>query len=277
MPSPSQVLAAHQSSVLKVRTGLVDYSALLWKAQPGFRTANEADFTRFIVPRVQAAQIRTASLTSAYLAQMAAAKYGVKSAPIPVSRAAVLNGRGVDPVEVYTRPAVTVRTALSNGSTYSEAVAAGLTRLTSLVTTDLQMAKVRQVSASTRGSRFQYFARVLTGAEDCALCVIASTQRYRRGDLMPIHPSCDCGVEPLESERDPGQVLDQALLDRTHEQVAQKVGFSDSGARNLGIGKYDAQGKPISDYTELIITREHGEYGPTLSWRSDKFTSAKDL
>lgn len=256
---------------------MVDYSALLWKAQSGFRDANVADFTRFIVPRVQAAQIRTASLTSTYLSQMADAKYGVKVAPVPVSRAAVLNGRGVDPVEVYTRPAVTVRTALSNGSSYTEAVAAGLVRLKSLVETDLQMAKVRQVSESTRGSRFQYFARVLTGAEDCALCVIASTQRYTRGDLMPIHPSCDCGVEPLESERDPGQVLDQALLDRTQEQIAQRVGTSDTGARNLGIGKYDARGNPISDYTELIVTREHGEYGPTLSWRSDKFTGSKDL
>lgn len=277
MPTPSQVLAAHQSSVLRVRAGLVDYSALLWKAQPGFRDANVAEFTRFIVPRVQAAQIRTASLTSAYLSQMANAKYGVKSATVPVNRQAVVSGRGVDPVEVYTRPAVTVRTALSEGKPYTEAVAAGLTRLTSLVTTDLQMAKVRQVSSSTRGSRFQYFARVLTGAEDCALCVIASTQRYTRGDLMPIHPGCDCGVEPLQSERDPGQVLDQALLDRTHELVTQKVGFSDSGARNLGIGKYDSQGKPISDYTELIITRDHGEYGPTLSWRSDKFTGSKDI
>lgn len=94
---------------------------------------------------------------------------------------------------------------------------------------------------------------------------------------MPIHPGCDCGVETVDADFDPGQVLDEKLLTATQEQIEQFHGFSDPTARDLGLGKTDAAGRPLSDYTDLIISRPHGEYGPTLSWRSDKFTTAAGL
>lgn len=287
MSTPSQILAAHQAAIVQVRSYTTDYAALLWKAQSGFRDADVANFTRRIVPVVQASQVRTASLTSSYMAQIEAAKGGAKVQPVPVVRADIVGGRGVDPVEVYTRPAATVRTGLSEGIQYKDAIGAGLARLNSIVNTDMQMAKVRQADSSMRRSKFQYYARVLTGSENCAMCTIASTQRYSRGNLMPIHPGCDCGVEPLPPGSTSGQVIDQGLLDRTHEQIASKLGASDPGARQLGQGKYvnynttgsDARGatrfgknERLADYTDLIVSNNHGEYGPTLSWRGDHFT-----
>jgi len=277
MPTPSQIIAAHQAAIVQVRNYTTDYAALLWKAQSNFHDADVANFTRRMVPAVQAAQVRTASLTSSYMAQIEAAKSGAKVQPVPVVRADIVGARGVDPVEVYTRPAVTVRTGLSKGLTYAQSVTEGLTRLQSLVSTDMQMAKVRQANSSMRRSKFQYYARVLTGSENCALCTIASTQRYKRGNLMPIHPGCDCGVEPLPKGVYSAQVIDQDLLDRTHQQIADKVGVSDRSGRNLGIGKANAADKPIADYTDLLVTHEHGEYGPTLSWRADNFTGPSDI
>lgn len=35
----------------------------------------------------------------------------------------------------------------------------------------------------------------------CDLCDLASGQRYTRGDLMPIHDGCGCGVEPLTEDQ----------------------------------------------------------------------------
>ena len=259
------------AAAAEVRKRTADYASLLWKAQPGFRDEDVENFTRRMVPAVQAAQVRAAALTSSYLAKATGEK------PVPVVRAKVVGGRGVDPIEVYTRPAVTVRTQLSKGSSYTEAAAAGLARLQSVAAMDLQMSRARQSHSSLRGSQFQFYARVLTGSENCALCTIASTQRYRRGSLMPIHPGCDCGVEPLPRGAFPNQVIDQNLLDRTHEQIALKVGASDRGARNLGLGKETASGKPISDFTDLIVSHDHGEFGPTLAWRADHFTGPANL
>jgi hypothetical protein len=260
------------AAVAEVRKRTADYAALLWKAQSGFRDDDVATFTRRMVPAVQSAQVRTAALTSSYIARTTGEK------PVPVVRADVVGGRGIDPVEVYTRPAVTVRTQLSQGASYADAVGAGLVRLQSIAAMDLQMSKVRQSRASLQRSSYQFYARVLTGNENCALCTIASTQRYRRGNLMPIHPGCDCGIEPLPRGAFPNQVIDQDLLDRTHEQIAAKLGSSDRGARNLGIGKATAiDDKPISDFTELIIARDHGDMGPVLTWRADRFTGPANL
>ena len=274
------------AAVAEVRKRTADYAALLWKSQSGFRDDDVATFTRRMVPTVQAAQVRVAALTSSYIARTTGEK------PVPVVRADVTNGRGVDPVEVYTRPAVTVRTQLSQGASFTAATAAGLARLQSIAAMDLQMSKVRQSRSSLQRSSYQFYARVLTGSENCALCVIASTQRYRRGNLMPVHPGCDCGIEPLPRGAFPNQVIDQDLLDRTHEQIASKLGASDPSARQLGQGKYvnynttgsDARGgtrfgknERLADYTDLIISRDHGEFGPTLTWRADHFSTGGDF
>jgi hypothetical protein len=269
--SRSQLIAGHQGAILAVRRATLTTLTSLWQVQPGYRDVDVDAFVRRAVPIVKAGQTRTAALTSAYVARMTGEK------PVTVDRKDVTAPRGVDPDEVYIRPAVTVRTELSQGSTYTAAVNAGLTRLVSLATTDLQLAKTHQANASMGGSHFQFYARVLTGAEDCALCVIASTQRYSRGDLMPIHPGCDCDVEPLPSG-DWQHVINPDLLESTHEQIARFTGSgSDRGARDLGLDKETAKGKSISDFTELIVTREHGEYGPTLAWRKDNFTGPSDI
>jgi len=87
--------------------------------------------------------------------------------------------------------------------------------------------------------------------------VVASTQRYYRGDLLPIHPGCDCGVQPLPPGLAVNQVIDEDLLEQVHQVTADRLGVSDRSGRT-------------PDYRKLLTVSEHGEYGPTLSWAQPK-------
>lgn len=255
--SPERIIAGYQSATDAVRARVMKYAQQLWAMSPSLRDADVDRLVSRVVPVVQAGQVNIAMLTNAYIQQIARLE-GVEFAGV-VDRN-VVNYRGTPAGEVYRRPAVEAYTALSKGKQFPDAAAAGAARLLSIVSTDLQQAKNRQMQRSVEGSGFAYTVRVLTGRENCALCVIASTQRYHKSELMPIHPGCDCGQRPMKAGTDPGQVLDQNLLDMTHEAVQAKAGLVDP-----------------SDYPNLIVTNEHGELGPTLGWRSDHFTGPNDI
>jgi hypothetical protein len=141
----------------------------------------------------------------------------------------------------------------------TQAIFAGANRISSIVSTDMQLAR-RNAGFMSRGANDNIvgYARTLTGSENCALCYTASTQRYTRGELMPIHPGCDCGEMPIYGNQDPGQVIDDIRLNATHEAVAARFGVSDRSAREI-------------DYRSIAI-REHGELGPLLTVADQHFT-----
>lgn len=262
--------ASYQRAAAQVRDRLLKMASLLWGNLPSYRDRDIDRMVARIVPQVQAGQIQIANLTEAYFRQI--------GSDVGVDQWFITSLRGVDASEVYRRPATTVYTALADGKPYPEAVAEGGRRLASLIATDMQMAKVAQANRSLESAGVKSFRRVLTGRENCALCVIASTQRYRTGDLMPIHGGCDCGVDVLPPGWDPDeQVINPELLELTNQTIAAKLGKLDYGARDLGVGKTDAEGRSISDFTDLIITHEHGEHGPVLAWRDEKFTAKADI
>lgn len=260
----------YQRAVEQVRARLLAVADRLWFGLGSYRDRDIERLVNLVVPHVQAGQVQIANLTEAYF-QRVGSKAGVDVRY-------VTGGRGVPADDVYRRPATTLYTALSDDKPMALAVEEGARRLRSLIATDMQMSKVRQSKRSLESAGVTAYMRVLTGKENCALCVIASTQRYWVKDLSPIHPGCDCSVDTLPAGWDPDeQVIDSDLLELTHETISTKIRESDRGARDLGLGKTDSRGRPISDYTDLIVTRTHGEYGPTLAWRDDKFTSAADI
>lgn len=276
--SASQLMAGYQAATMSVRTRVLAYASSLWMGSPGFRDADVERLIARIVPTVQAGQVQVAQITESYIARMALLA-GVTTS-VGVDAASITGYRGVDADIVYRRPAVAVYTALSKGETFEAATALGLRRLQSIVETDVQQAKNRQASRSVSGSGFSGFRRTLTGPKNCAFCVIASTQRYYSGDLMPLHPGCGCSVEPITTRGSREQVIDPELLESTYISIEMKMGPDytvDRGARNLGQGKLASNGQPVSDFTDLIVTNNHGELGPTLGWRSDNFTGPKDL
>lgn len=275
---------AYDAQVHAVRESIVAFGEELWRSLPDYRDRSVERMIAAIVPRVQAGQIQTAQLTNAYLAQYAA-ELGIKFKTPIVRTAEVTSVRGVDPAVVYSRPGSAVYAALSEGKTVTEAVNAGGLRLTQLIGGDLQMGKRNQSRATLRVSGLDTFRRVLTGRENCGLCTIASTQRYWVKDLLPIHPGCDCGVAPLPPGSEFPQVIDPDLLENAHTAVGDHLGIAADGIdrggrspdyRKIKISLSDDGTATVSG-TSLVSVRDHGEYGPVLTWTDQKFTGPSDL
>lgn len=272
--TPDRLTVAYMAQVAAIRNRVLSYAVAMWGSSASLRNADVDRLIARIVPVVRGGQLQVAGVTNAYVAQLAKLE-GVAAVLAPVDRATVAEYRGVPAEEVYRRPAVTTYTALKDGKPFSTAREEGIQRLKSLVTTDVQQARNRQAREAYSASGFDYTVRTLSGSENCALCVIASTQRYHAAGLMPIHPGCDCGERGVRAGRDPGQVIDQRLLDLTYEQVDAKLASADQSPDLAS--KKTSTGKPISDLTDLLVTHQHGELGATLAWRQDSFTGPSDL
>lgn len=273
MPPPTEVVTNYLTASNRIRARLERIALAAWTGLGSYRDADIDRLVDMLAPQVVAGQRTIAQLTDAYLAAL------MRTQALGVADAVVTTARGVPAAEVYRRPGVEVWTALSEGKPFATARDLGAQRLISLVRTDLQLAQRAQEHVALMSGPVGGYRRVLNGERDCMLCVIASTQRYHKADLKPIHPGCDCGVAPIEGG-DPGQVINEALLEEAHDLISQGMqGLSDRGARDLGVGKVVkyADGTRLADYTDLILVREHGEYGPTLTWRADSFTGPGDL
>jgi len=260
----------YDRQVADVRARVGSYAKRLWGGSPSYRDADADRIIALLVPRVEAGQARIAQLTDAYIARVVASELGggiVRGTVADVSTEAL---RGVPADEVYRRPFVTAYTELSQGSTLTAAVSAGGARLASIVDTGMQLARTHSARQAGERTGVELWRRELTGRENCGLCTIASTQRYHRGDLMPIHGNCDCIPKPFFGNAST-QVIEPKLLEQMHAAVEAEFGTTDRGARFIdGKGSYN-------DFMDLIVTNAHGEVGPTLGWRWQHFTSKSDL
>jgi hypothetical protein len=82
--------------------------------------------------------------------------------------------------------------------------------------------------------------------------------------LLPIHPGCDCGEQPIYGTEDPGQIINEQLLEATHDAIETRFGFSERSGR----GELDYR---------LIEVREHGELGPLLTVRGQHFDGPSSI
>jgi hypothetical protein len=231
-----------------------------------WRDADAVAYERLMRNTLMGLKRQATNLTTGYYRQIAESQGQPFESPSVTLGALTTQAlrNGVDAETVYRRPFVELWTALDKGKTMTEAIEAGAFRARTLATTELQLAR-RNVGLEIRGrnNRIVGYIRTLTGRENCALCYVASTQRYNRGDLLPIHPGCDCGELPLYGNSDPGQVINEELLEATHQAVEERFGLSDRGARAI-------------DYRDIQI-RDHGEMGPMLTVRGQHFTGPDDL
>lgn len=243
--------------------------ALVLQMFTGLGSWRGEDVDRFVsaaVPVVLGAQRQVGSLTDAYIRTLLSDMLGgtVRASGAAPSTGATLRN-GTEPAEVYARPLRTVWRALAEGKGLDEALSVARVRLVQIVTTDLQLAKTHAARAAmSADGRVVGYRRVLTGVKTCGICVVASTQRYHRQDLMPIHPACDCGVAPIVGTKDPGHVLDAGLLDQAHAAIADRFGVS------------AASGRGSLDYRDVLITHEHGEIGPVIARRGDHFEGPQE-
>ncbi|MER6598972.1 hypothetical protein [Streptomyces parvus] len=247
-----------------LRERVLTFVLAAFDSLPAYRDADAVAFLERVLPVVLGVQQQMGQVTDAYLTAMLADMLGTTTATAPATSAVAEQLRGVPAAQVYERPFVQVWTALSRGHDIADAIGQGRTRLLSITETDLQLARTHAARGAMERGGAKFFRRRLSSGENCALCTIASTQRYRVAELMPIHPGCHCKPEPLPGNRDPGQVLDEQLLKDAHAAIARDLGASDRGGR-------------APDYRDVIITRQHGEYGPLLAVRRQNFTGPDDV
>lgn len=250
-----------------LRASIVQQLFSIWYGMGDYHGREMDGWLDLALPLVQAGQETSASATATYIQMQMEVMGSESQATIPpidlVTGSAIRNG--VPSEEVYSRPMKEVWTALSNGKSIADAIEMGAERLRQLVETDIQLSHTHTARGIFSDNRDVVgFRRVPTGVHTCALCMIASTQRYRKFDLMPIHPGCDCRVAPIISEDTIPRVVDKETLDRIHNAIAEQFGLSSRDAR-------------LVDYRKILLVENHGEYGPTLTVAKHKFTGPNDL
>lgn len=229
-----------------------------------WREADIQRYTESVLPGMDNAKRTMANYTSGYYGRIAAAeKQAFKAVSVPATELATQAIRNGTTAEmIWQRPFKEMWTELGKGANFSDALNAGARRADWTARTEVQLAK-RQAGLSVRNgnSNIVGYLRTLSGAENCGLCYLASTQRYNRGNLLPIHPGCDCGETPIYGNTDVGQVVDEETLNATHEAVSDRF------------GKFDVTGREI-DYRQITIV-DHGELGPYLTVKGHEFTKVK--
>ncbi|MFI7096439.1 hypothetical protein [Streptomyces lydicus] len=256
----------YDAAVRNVWTSVLGRVGTTWKRLGSWRGGDVAKFQKTALPILAGGQRQVASLTATYLEQLYAEIAGRPlRVDVDMSRVTGRAIRGVDPSTVYERPFKEVWTALSKDEPLDVALDRGANRLDTLLKTDLQLARThtaRDVADQLPG--VEYTVREPIGEYNCALCLVASTQRYRKRELLPIHPGCDCLVKIVRSDYDPGQVIDEARLQAIHDAVAAEL------------GDYDRSGRAI-DYRKVVVQNTHGEIGPILGFAGERFTGPDDI
>lgn len=231
-------------NVIRAAAGV--QAAQLWFRLGGLTDDQQAFYAKAAAAKTQGASVAVARLVAGYFTIMARSANSTGREPAidlkTVTGAAL---RGVDPLEVYARPAVTARTAIANGKTFDEAMRLGAQRATALAETDIALAqRAATVETLQRIPRAVGYRRVITGAS-CQLCQTAANARYKSAQLMPIHAHCDCSVAPIIGTSDPGRTINVKRLEKM-------------------------TGDPIAVHL-------HGELGPVLTPVGDHFTGPTDI
>jgi len=234
-----------------------------WDGLEDYRDSSSRLFLDQAVPLVQAARETAASTQAAMIGAQLTALGQPPDWVVPIAEIAsdktLRNGTPID--EVYLRPFTELWRLLGEGQNFDSAVEKGAQRVRQLIETDLQLSRTHtSKNFFSHEPRVLGFRRVPTGVYTCALCLVASTQRYRSFDLLPIHPGCDCSVAPIVGTGKSEHVVDRDFLDQIHEAIQKTFGMSARDAREV-------------DYRKIMVVHEHGEIGPMLAKRGNHFTT----
>lgn len=215
LATQAALVEVYIAALRRLRDVLVEFLERLFMAPGSWRAADADRFVATVVPVVLGAQRSAATLTANYLAAMLADQRDEDAEPQGVDLEKVTGSavrKGADPEDVYRRPfrqvwneleasergqddeLVPARVVDSSGrrpDRLPQAVESGRRRARLIGLTDVELATTHTAREVLRAQpRVVGYRRVLTGAENCGLCVVASTQRYRTRELLPIHPRC---------------------------------------------------------------------------------------
>jgi hypothetical protein len=173
-------------------------------------TPSTAAFVDRVVPLVLASQEVTVAQADAYLSMEAGLATGTSTEPWGLEAAAIIGvraRRGDFLEDVYAR------NHRASEATFQE-------RMTRLVNTDITLAERGATYVHTAGDeRITGYRRVLSAGKNCALCVVAASQRYGKGDLRPIHQSCGCTTQAVYGDGTGYRRPSRAQLTQLYQQA----------------------------------------------------------
>lgn len=232
--TPDEVVRRYQERYGRLKGAAVAQVLAAWDKWGGLSDDDAERFVAAAVPVVNGAQVATAALVAGYVGLLAG------SPPPKVPTKDITGLRGVPVTEVYQRPVIAARSAIAQGKTFPEAMAAGRTRAEVLADADVMLAQREAMARTAKAHpRITGYRRVLSGGS-CDLCASVSDDVYSTDDLMPIHDRCGCGVAPVFSDEDP--------------------------ADDVNEDRREPEAKPA--------VHTHGELGPVLTEVGQHFTPA---
>jgi len=226
-----------------------------------WRDADVVPFLTQAVPLVQGSQKTLGTFTAQHVAFQTSKALDRVISPAAIPDARVVNLRPAE--QTYRRPFVTVYKSLAKGDDITTAVEHGQNRLAQVAEADLQQtyaqASQAAMEALPKDATPSGWRRTLQGPVNCPKCVIASTQLFTVATLNPLHPQCDCTVDP---------VFGSAPLVTDSAQVKAAI--------TKLTGKTDLSPAELHQLVSSMVA-EHGELGPMLVRPGDHFTTKADL
>lgn len=217
------------------------------------------EITATVAARLTSGQLGIASLTDAYLARVTSFVLGkiVTGSGVPTVMGRTLRMGVKDHEEVYARVAAEYRYQRFLGNSDSAALTTALTRAQEMVGTDLGLAHQHQVRRFNQSRNITRYRRVIRSEKACGLCAAASDRIYHRGDLLPIHARCRCGVIAVTANTDPGSQLNEDTLAELYSAAGSTAGKDLKRVR--------------------VEVFEHGELGPQLRVAGQHIRGPEDV
>lgn len=188
---------AHLVAQERLRATTARGVGLAWDGLGKWDEVDVEPFLARVVPFVTGAQRQSIALTNAYVARLAGRR-PLALDPSRITGAAVRNG--TTPEEVYRRPFVTVWTALSKGTAFEDALAAGRARSTGAAAMDVQLSHRATYGELQRADRsIRGYERAPDGGA-CTFCLAVAGAFVKSADAMALHGHCGCGLEPIFGE-----------------------------------------------------------------------------
>lgn len=180
-----------------------------WTAFGGITDQAMADFVGAALPIMSTSIDASIKLSDAHLAQYLGAATGDSFDTTGIGIDDVVYRGGTDIAKVYERPTRAARQAIAQGKSYAQAMQVGRSRAMQTADTDvMQAARNSAIQIMKTVPRIQGYRRIPDG-NACEYCQIAATQRYRVGELMPVHSHCHCSTVPIIGTKDPGRIIDR--------------------------------------------------------------------
>lgn len=252
-------MAATTTAALTERTQVV--ASGLWAGFTGwYEPAAVAAVSTQAAEVSTAAQNAVSGAMAEYIGQVVAYLRGTAGITIPrVSVPTIRNG--VDLTTVHARTADTYRMTYAVTEDVTESIERAFARELELIEADLALAAREAQDAAMVALEVETYRRVLrpelSQTGPCGLCVAASTQVYRVGDLLPLHGRCKCKTVPIVGALDPAEAMNSIDL---------KALYAAAGSTT-----------PADLKRVRYEVNEHGELGPVLTVKGQRFTGPGDL